>query len=50
MKVWECTLDLLDYLEKQNVTFHGLNVLDLGCGAGISLYTIVNYSRFIDKD
>ncbi len=35
MKIWECTLDLLEYLEKENVKFQGLNVLDLGCGAGL---------------
>lgn len=35
MKIWECTLDLLEYLEKENLKFQGLNVLDLGCGSGL---------------
>nr|SVE83866.1 EOG090X0C09 [Daphnia pulex] len=35
MKIWECTLDLLDYFEKNSVQFDGLNVLDLGCGSGL---------------
>nr|SVE75980.1 EOG090X0C09 [Daphnia hispanica] len=35
LKIWECTLDLLDYLDKESVQFNGLDVLDLGCGAGL---------------
>nr|SVE73156.1 EOG090X0C09 [Ceriodaphnia reticulata] len=35
LKIWECTLDLLEYFEKENIKFQGLNVLDLGCGAGL---------------
>lgn len=35
LKVWECTLDLLEYLENNHVDFTGLNVLDLGCGTGL---------------
>ena len=27
MKIWECTLDLLDHLEKDSFQFDGLNVL-----------------------
>ncbi|XP_028825948.1 histidine protein methyltransferase 1 homolog [Denticeps clupeoides] len=35
LKVWECTYDLLDYLEQEGETFSGKRVLDLGCGAGL---------------
>lgn len=35
LKVWECTFDLLDYLENESVVFRDTNVLDLGCGAGL---------------
>nr|SVE94460.1 EOG090X0C09 [Simocephalus serrulatus] len=35
LKVWECTIDLLDYLEKNQLQFNEQNVLDLGCGAGL---------------
>lgn len=35
LKVWECTNDLLEYLEKSCTQFDGLNVLDLGSGAGL---------------
>lgn len=35
LKVWECTFDLLNYLEGEGVCFGGASVLDLGCGAGL---------------
>ncbi|XP_029926729.1 histidine protein methyltransferase 1 homolog [Myripristis murdjan] len=35
LKVWECTYDLLELIEKDGETFGGKRVLDLGCGAGL---------------
>lgn len=35
LKVWECTYDLLNLIEKDIETFGGKMVLDLGCGAGL---------------
>ncbi|KAG5874411.1 hypothetical protein JTB14_033168 [Gonioctena quinquepunctata] len=35
LKIWECTHDLLLYLNECNINFSGKRVLDLGCGAGI---------------
>lgn len=35
LKVWECTYDLLELIEKDGETFGGKTVLDLGCGAGL---------------
>ncbi|XP_029962489.1 histidine protein methyltransferase 1 homolog isoform X2 [Salarias fasciatus] len=35
LKVWECTYDLLEVIEKDGETFGGKTVLDLGCGAGL---------------
>ncbi|XP_008280611.1 histidine protein methyltransferase 1 homolog [Stegastes partitus] len=35
LKVWECTYDLLEQIEKDGETFGGKAVLDLGCGAGL---------------
>lgn len=35
LKVWECTYDLLELIEKEGETFTGKAVLDLGCGAGL---------------
>ncbi|KAL4473180.1 hypothetical protein ABPG72_015561 [Tetrahymena utriculariae] len=34
-KVWECTIDLLSYLHKNNFDFQGKTVMDLGCGHGL---------------
>uniref|UniRef100_UPI0037E7DFA2 histidine protein methyltransferase 1 homolog n=1 Tax=Semicossyphus pulcher TaxID=241346 RepID=UPI0037E7DFA2 len=35
LKVWECTYDLLELIEKDGETFGEKAVLDLGCGAGL---------------
>ncbi|XP_051937248.1 histidine protein methyltransferase 1 homolog [Hippocampus zosterae] len=35
LKVWECTYDLLEVIEREGETFGGKAVLDLGCGAGL---------------
>ncbi|XP_048842665.1 histidine protein methyltransferase 1 homolog [Brienomyrus brachyistius] len=35
LKIWECTYDLLEYIEAEGVSFVGKKVLDLGCGAGL---------------
>ncbi|CAH2319362.1 histidine methyltransferase 1 homolog [Pelobates cultripes] len=35
MKIWECTFDLIRYLEDNSIEFEGREVLDLGCGAGL---------------
>lgn len=35
LKVWECTYDLLELMERDGETFGEKSVLDLGCGAGL---------------
>ncbi|XP_077438092.1 histidine protein methyltransferase 1 homolog [Vanacampus margaritifer] len=35
LKVWECTYDLLEVIDREGQTFGGKAVLDLGCGAGL---------------
>ncbi|XP_053313612.1 histidine protein methyltransferase 1 homolog isoform X2 [Spea bombifrons] len=35
MKIWECTFDLIKYLEDHDIDLEGKSVLDLGCGAGL---------------
>ncbi|XP_062319140.1 histidine protein methyltransferase 1 homolog [Osmerus eperlanus] len=35
LKVWECTYDLLELVDREGETFAGKRVLDLGCGAGL---------------
>ena len=36
--VWECTMQLLKYLE--DIDFDGKDVLDVGCGLGLLGYII----------
>ena len=43
LKIWECTLDLMEYILKGEIKFDGLKVLDLGCGSG--LLGILSYCR-----
>jgi len=35
MKIWECCLDLVQYLHEEKFNFSGKRVLELGCGAGL---------------
>lgn len=35
LKIWECTIDLINYLIDENILFTYKNVLDLGCGTGL---------------
>ncbi|XP_008320195.1 histidine protein methyltransferase 1 homolog isoform X2 [Cynoglossus semilaevis] len=35
LKVWECTYDLLELIDRDGETFEGKTVLDLGCGSGL---------------
>nr|XP_021188188.2 histidine protein methyltransferase 1 homolog [Helicoverpa armigera] len=53
LKIWECTYDLIQYLE-ENVTgmkFENSNVLDLGCGAGIlGIYAFLHSSKVTFQD
>ncbi|XP_023240637.1 histidine protein methyltransferase 1 homolog isoform X2 [Centruroides sculpturatus] len=36
LKIWECTLDLINYLQENDIVKKGMNILDLGCGAGLA--------------
>lgn len=48
LKVWECTYDLLNHLEKENINFCDKNVLDLGCGAGLlGIYALSKGASFV---
>ncbi|XP_002740457.1 histidine protein methyltransferase 1 homolog [Saccoglossus kowalevskii] len=35
LKIWECSVDLVDYLQDIEVDFASKRVLELGCGAGL---------------
>ena len=35
LKVWECSLDLVDYITMNRPKFEGKKVLEIGCGQGL---------------
>ncbi|XP_078681673.1 histidine protein methyltransferase 1 homolog [Branchiostoma floridae x Branchiostoma belcheri] len=35
MKIWECSVDLVEYLSEIALSWTGLKVLEVGCGAGL---------------
>ncbi|XP_072041672.1 histidine protein methyltransferase 1 homolog [Amphiura filiformis] len=35
LKIWECSLDLIHYLQEVDIDFTNKKVLELGCGAGL---------------
>ncbi|CAH0555253.1 unnamed protein product [Brassicogethes aeneus] len=35
LKIWECTYDLINYINSLNISFKNKRVLDLGCGSGM---------------
>jgi len=48
-QLWECTLDLLEYLSKNTKFFNGKSVLDLGCGTGLlGIFTLIAGAQNVD--
>ncbi|XP_056424868.1 histidine protein methyltransferase 1 homolog [Hyla sarda] len=48
MKIWECTFDLIRYLEDKAVNFEDKAVLDLGCGAGLlGIFSLKQNSKVV---
>ncbi|XP_022800285.1 histidine protein methyltransferase 1 homolog [Stylophora pistillata] len=35
LKIWECSIDLVDYMLESGIDFLGKRVLEIGCGAGL---------------
>lgn len=54
-KVWECAVDLVKYLNQNNIDLKGKKVLDLGCGHAIpGIYAllkgaIVDFQDYVSK-
>ncbi|KAF1761422.1 hypothetical protein GCK72_009678 [Caenorhabditis remanei] len=45
-KIWECTIDLCDFIEENKTKFEGKSVLELGCGAALpSILTAMNGAK-----
>lgn len=48
-KLWDCTLDLLEYLSKHTTYFDKKSVLDLGCGTGLlGIFTLIAGALNVD--
>jgi len=48
-KLWECTLDLLEYLNNNTMYCKDKSVLDLGCGTGLlGIFTLISGARNVD--
>ena len=49
LKVWECTYDLLEYLETIDLDWKHCQVLDLGCGVGLlGVYALLRGAVSVD--
>lgn len=47
-KIWECTIDLLRFLNARPELVQGASVLDLGCGAGLAgLCAVLNGANIV---
>ena len=46
LKVWECAFDLVEYLAESEISFSGMRVLELGCGAGLpAIFALMKGAR-----
>lgn len=46
LKLWECALDLVHFLSESNLNFHGMKILELGCGIGLpGIYSAIRGAR-----
>ncbi|XP_045498482.1 histidine protein methyltransferase 1 homolog isoform X1 [Colias croceus] len=51
LKIWECTYDLIEYLEENNICLENKKVVDLGCGSGIlGIYAFQKHASVTFQD
>ncbi|XP_066942892.1 histidine protein methyltransferase 1 homolog isoform X1 [Macrobrachium rosenbergii] len=51
LKIWECTWDLLEYMESSCNDLKGCRVLELGCGAGLpAIYAMLHGAHITLQD
>jgi SAM-dependent methyltransferase len=51
LKIWECTYDLLNFINNLDVDLNNKKVLDLGCGAGIiGIFACLKGARTVFQD
>lgn len=48
LKVWECTIDLIEYLDEKKVDFKEKRVLEVGCGAGLAGIYALGHGALVD--
>lgn len=48
-KLWECTIDLLEYLSNNSVLYNEKSILDLGCGTGLlGIFALISGAQKVD--
>ncbi|KAK6166228.1 hypothetical protein SNE40_022975 [Patella caerulea] len=49
LKVWECGIDMVNYLISNQINLQNKNILELGCGAGLpGIYSVLNGATVVD--
>ena len=49
LKVWECALDLIQFMWDSELDFHGLQILELGCGTALpGIYSLLKGAQWVD--
>ncbi|XP_050417971.1 histidine protein methyltransferase 1 homolog [Patella vulgata] len=49
LKVWECGIDMVNYLISNQINIQDKNILELGCGAGLpGIYSVLNGAKVVD--
>lgn len=48
LKLWECALDMVLFLSESDIDFHGMRILELGCGIGLpGIYSAIREAEVV---